>query len=213
LDKVLSPRLCPKRTCSHSFLIPRKIAAGCESGDGLLASGSLRPLAYLHAGKDIETKRAFEKFLVERGYQIAPVGIDNQGWVFAEVYARALRRRDLSTMRHVGTAYIAYMEEMFDFFERLSIEVVGYEIEQVLLLHDNPLNADYFDQLVQMMRKRAYAFITLEQALKDPAYRLPDNYAGPEGLSWIHRWAISKGLTRKVEPREPSWIRRLLVAR
>ena len=167
---------------------------------------------YLHAGKDLDTKRAFEKFLVERGYQIAPVTIDNQEWVFAEVYARALRSGDSATMKRVGTAYIDYMEQVFDFFERLSIEVVGYEIKQVLLLHDNPLNADYFDKLVQMMRTRGYTFITLEQALKDPAYRLPDNYAGTEGLSWLHRWAITKGLKRKVEPREPPWLSRLLTA-
>jgi len=168
---------------------------------------------YLHAGKDLDTKRAFEKFLVERGYQIAPVTIDNQEWVFAEAYARALRRRDTATMQRVGTAYIDYMEQTFDFFERLSIEVVGYEIKQVLLLHDNPLNADYFDQLVQMMRKRGYTFITLEQALKDPAYRLPDDYTGPKGLSWLHRWALSKGMALKVEPREPLWISRLLEPR
>jgi peptidoglycan-N-acetylglucosamine deacetylase len=168
---------------------------------------------YLHAGKDMETKRAFEKFLFERGYQIAPVTIDNQEWVFAEVYARALQRRDRVTAERVGAGYIAYMEEMFDFFEKLSIEVVGYEIKQVLLLHDNLLNADYLGELVQMMRKRGYAFVGLEQVLKDPAYGLPDNYAGPQGLSWLHRWSISKGMKMKEEPREPQWIREMFEAR
>ncbi|HET8674891.1 MAG TPA: polysaccharide deacetylase family protein [Blastocatellia bacterium] len=168
---------------------------------------------YLHAGKDIETKRAFERFLFERGYQVAPVTIDNQEWVFAEVYARALRRRDMVTARRVGEGYIAYMEEVFDFFERLSVEVIGYEIKQVLLLHDNPLNADYLGRLVQMMRERGYKFVSLEQVLEDPAYRLPDTYAGPQGLSWLHRWSISKGNKMKEEPREPQWIRKLFEAR
>lgn len=168
---------------------------------------------YLHAGKDIETKQKFEKFLVERGYQVAPVTIDNQEWVFAEVYARALRRGDTATMQRVGKAYIAYMEGTFEFFEKLSVEVVGSEIKQVLLLHVNLLNADYFDELVQMMRKRGYTFIKLEQALQDPAYRLPDTYAGPQGLSWIHRWSISKGNKLKEEPREPEWVKQLFEAR
>lgn len=168
---------------------------------------------YLHAGKDLETKRAFEQFLIERGYQIAPVTLDNQEWVFAEVYANALRRRDRATMQRVGAGYIAYMEGIFDFFERLSMEVVGYEIKQVLLLHDNPLNADYLGELVQMMRKRGYTFITLDEALKDPAYGLPDTYAGPQGLSWLHRWSISKGMKMKAELGEPEWIRRLFEAR
>lgn len=164
---------------------------------------------FLHAGKDLSTKRAFEKFLAGRGYRVAPVTIDNQEWVFAEVYAMALERGDRATADRVAAAYLTYMEEVFDFFEKLSVQVVGYEIKQVLLLHANPLNADHFDALVKMMRGRGYTFVSIDQAMQDPAYRLPDNYAGPQGLSWIHRWALSKGMKTKQEPREPEWVARL----
>jgi peptidoglycan/xylan/chitin deacetylase (PgdA/CDA1 family) len=164
---------------------------------------------FLHAGKDLATKRAFEKFLSERGYRIAPVTIDNQEWMFAEVYARARGRGDKATADRVAAAYVTYMEEIFDFFEKRSVEVVGYEVKQVLLLHANPLNADYFDELVRMMKRRGYAFISPDQALADPAYRLPDTYAGPRGLSWLHRWALGKGMKMREEPREPEFIAKL----
>jgi peptidoglycan/xylan/chitin deacetylase (PgdA/CDA1 family) len=161
---------------------------------------------YLHAGNDSGTKHAFEAFLAQRGYVVAPVTIDNQEWVFAEVYARAKDRGDSATAARVGEAYLAYMNETFAFFEGWSVEVVGYEIKQVLLLHANPLNADYFDQLVEVMRRRGYAFISLDEALKDPAYALPDSYVGPTGLSWLHRWALTKGMPPREEPREPDFI-------
>jgi peptidoglycan/xylan/chitin deacetylase (PgdA/CDA1 family) len=161
---------------------------------------------FLHAGKDLATKRAFEKFLTERGYRIAPVTIDNQEWIFAEVYAVAKERKDKATADRVAAEYIKYMESVFDFFEKRSVEVTGREIKQVLLLHDNPLNADYLDELVRMMKRRGYSFISLDQALQDPAYRLPDNYAGPIGLSWIHRWGLTKGMALKNEPPEPEFI-------
>ena len=164
---------------------------------------------FLHAGKDPGTREAFEKFLTDRGYRVAPVTIDNQEWVFAEVYAMAMGRGDTATANRVGAAYLAYMEEIFDFFERRSVEVVGREIKQVLLLHANPLNAEYFDELVQMMRRRGYGFVTLDQALQDPAYSLPDRYAGPIGLSWIHRWALTKGMEPREEPPEPEFIAQL----
>lgn len=163
----------------------------------------------LHAGKDAETKRALEKFLDERGYKIAPVTIDNQEWVFAEVYATAKERGEHALARRIAAMYITYMEEVFDFFEKLSVEVVGREIKQVLLLHANPLNADYFDELVRMMKRRGYAFISLDDALTDPAYRLPDTYTGAKGLSWLHRWALSKGMKLREEPREPEFIANL----
>ncbi len=164
---------------------------------------------FLHAGKEPETKKAFEKFLEERGYKIAPVTIDNQEWVFAEVYAKVKGRGDEATARRIANMYLAYMEEVFDFFEKLSVEVVGREIKQVLLLHVNPLNADYFDELVSMMKRSGYTFISLDEALADPAYSLPDTYVGTRGLSWLHRWALGKGLKMREEPREPEFIANL----
>ncbi len=167
---------------------------------------------YLHAGNDIDAKVNVEQFLARHGYRIAPVTIDNQEWMFAEVYARALRGHDSAAARHIGAACIRYMQTMFEFFENLSRDLVGYEIKQVLLLHDNQLNADYLDRLLKMIRNRGYKFISLDQALQDSAYTLPDTYVGPEGISWLHRWAISKGWNMLQEPREPEWIDRLYKA-
>lgn len=166
----------------------------------------------LYTGPTLETKRALDKFLAERGYEIAPVTVDNNDFIFSGAYAEAKRRGDSAAMKRLVEAYIPYMETMFDFFEKLSVEVVGYEIKQVLLLHDNEINADTFDQLVEMMRRRGYRFITLEEALKDKAYRLPDDYAGRSGLSWLHRWAITKGMAQRAEPREPAWVREMFEA-
>lgn len=164
---------------------------------------------FLHAGKDRNTRESLGKFLSERGYTIAPVTIDNQEWIFAEVYAMAKERRDTTTARRVGDAYIRYMEEIFAFFEKYSVRVTGYEIKQVLLLHVNPLNADYLDPLTRMMRRRGYVFISMDQALQDPAYQLRDGYIGPTGLSWLHRWALGKGLTIIPEPSEPAFVAEL----
>ena len=61
-------------------------------------------------------------------------------------------------------------------------------------------------ELLAMIRARGYTFVTLEQALKDPAYALPDDYAGPGGFSWIHRWSLTKGMPAKGEPSEPAWL-------
>jgi peptidoglycan/xylan/chitin deacetylase (PgdA/CDA1 family) len=159
----------------------------------------------LHTGPDIETKKAFEKFLAAHGYTIAPVTIDNQDFIFAVVYARAKRRGDMRLMKRVVDEYIPYMERIFEFFEKLSVDVLGYEVKQVLLLHASELNADHFDDLVRMMKRRGYTFISLEQALRDKAYSLPDALSS-KGLSWIHRWALAKGMEMREEPREPEWL-------
>jgi peptidoglycan/xylan/chitin deacetylase (PgdA/CDA1 family) len=159
----------------------------------------------LQTGPDVETKKAFEKFLAERGYRIAPVTIDNMDFIFAIVYARAKRQGDTELMKRLVDEYIPYMERMFEFFEKLSVETLGYEVKQTLLLHANELNADHFDDLARMMRQRGYNFISLEQALQDKAYALADAQSS-KGISWLHRWALAKGMEIKQEPREPGWL-------
>jgi peptidoglycan/xylan/chitin deacetylase (PgdA/CDA1 family) len=160
---------------------------------------------FLHAGADAATKRALEEFFAARGYQVAPVTLDNSDWMFAFVYASAMKDDPALAVR-ARDAYVPYMESIFAFFEARSVEVVGREFPQVLLLHANRLNADMMPALLDMMRRRGYRFVSLKEALRDDAYRLPDEYAGTGGFSWIHRWSKTKGMPPKGEPNEPPWI-------
>ena len=160
---------------------------------------------FLHAGKNADTRRGLENFLGEHHYRIAPVTLDNSDWMFAAVYAPALKTDPALAIR-VRETYLAYMESIFDFFERRTREVVGRDIPQTLLIHASRLNADSMPALLAMMRRRGYRFVSLEDALKDPAYSLPDDYFGTGGFSWIHRWSRTKGMPNKGEPDEPAWI-------
>ena len=143
---------------------------------------------FLHAGKDAATRRGLEEFLAAHDYRVAPVTLDNSDWMFAAVYAPALGA-DPPLAARARQAYLAYMESIFAFFEARSKEVVGREFPQTLLIHASQLNADAMPGLLTMMRRRGYQFVSLETALRDEAYRLPDEYYGTGGFSWIHRWS------------------------
>jgi peptidoglycan/xylan/chitin deacetylase (PgdA/CDA1 family) len=166
----------------------------------------------LKTGPTPEHKRALEQFLAERGYTIAPVTIHNHDFVFARLYSDAKARGDRATMKRIADAYVPYMESMFEFFENLSGGFLGYEVKQTLVLHVNELNADYFDDLVRMMKRRGYSFITLGEALKDKAYLLPDAQLA-NGPSWIARWMAAKGMDVPYQPSEPGFIKEMFAAR
>ncbi len=161
---------------------------------------------FLHVGLDLEKRGAFERFLAGRGYTIAPVTLDNSDYMFAAAYADALERGDRSLAERVRAGYVPYLESIFDWFEKRSVEVTGHEIAQVLLIHASRLNADAMPDLLAMIGRRGYRIVALADVLKDAAYALPDNYAGPAGFSWIHHWSITKGMPKKGEPDEPGWI-------
>lgn len=164
---------------------------------------------FLNTGPDLETRDAFERFLAEHGYRVAPVTIDNDEWLYAAAYRAAQVRGDSALMRRVGEDYIRYMTGIFEFYEALSRDLLGREPAQVLLLHANALNAAYLDELAAMMRERGYRFVPLEEALLDPAYDMADRYTGPRGPSWLQRWAITLGEEPGEQPTVPDWVRQV----
>ena len=158
---------------------------------------------YLNTGPDLETKQAFEAWLEGEGLTVAPVTHDNAEWLYAAAYDRA-ESSELRT--NIADAYIAYMDTTAGYFEALEQKLFGRAIDHVLLVHANALNADHLDRLLAMFRRRGYRFVTLEDALEDPAYRSEDTYTGRAGISWLQRWAVTRGLEVAPEPSFDSWV-------
>lgn len=166
----------------------------------------------LHTGTDLETKRAVERFLADRDLAIAPVTIDNSEWIFGRAYDEALDRGDSSLQDRVGAAYVDYMEAMTAYYEGQSRALFEREIPQILLLHANTLNAHHLEALVERLGGRGYAFVSLDAALTDPAYDSADTYTGPGGITWLHRWALTRDVDRSIfagEPTTPDWVQEL----
>ena len=157
---------------------------------------------FLQTGSDIEVKNAIYRFLADQKYTVAPITFDNADYIFSRAYDLAYDKGDKKLWKQVGDAYVPYMERKLDYWERQSVKLLGREMSQTLLIHANYINSDYFDDLAAMMKKRGYKFVSLEDALKDEAYRLPDKFTRRAGISWLHRWTLDRG-REFVLPDEP----------
>ena len=162
---------------------------------------------YLDVGSDLRTRRDAEAFLTGRGYRVAPVTIDSRDWFFADLYADARRHADRSLQQKIVTAWLAYATAVFDYDEQLSRSLLGYEPRQVLLTHDCWLEAEHLPELLTLLRARGYGFITLDDALTDPAYAQPDDYISDIGASWLEHWAVTRGhpTPAAAKPNVPQW--------
>jgi len=180
----------------------------------MLAERGLNPQWFryplLRTGTTIEEKAEVEVFLEKHGYRVAPVTINSSEWVFALAYRRALAAHESDeTLQRLRDDYLAYMQAKLVYYERRSIDLLGYDVPQVLLLHANELNADTCTALIAAIRTRGYRFVTLAEATNDAAYRRTDTYTGALGTSWIHRWARTEGRPDAFffgEPETPEWI-------
>jgi len=161
---------------------------------------------YLDTGRNLQTRREAEAFLVNRGYRIAPVTMDAWDWMYAGVYEDARKRGDAALQQQLVSSYLTYTGVVFDYYEKFSKDLIGYEPRQILLLHGNWLEADHIGELVDLLRKRGYKFVTLEDALSDAAYGMPDDFIGEEGTNWLDHWAITRGHPPLNTPVFPQWV-------
>jgi hypothetical protein len=156
---------------------------------------------FLNTGADSAMKSRVENLLKSRNLKFTPFTIDNDDWIFAKVYAEARARGDREAMRKIRAEYVPYMTRMFEFYENLSQELFGRDIPQVLLLTPSRLVADSFDDLAAMTNARGYRFVTMDEATADEAFKSPDTYTGRTGISWLQRWAITRGGEWRDEPK------------
>jgi peptidoglycan/xylan/chitin deacetylase (PgdA/CDA1 family) len=136
---------------------------------------------FLHVGTTLDVRRASEAFLAERGYIIAPVTVDAKDYIYASVYATAVRKGDKEMAAKLAADYLRFSDEKFAFAD--------------------------------VIKKRGYRFITLEEALKDEAYKQPDTYVGTWGHTWLRHWELTAGKTPSESSDPPDWVMKIYGAR
>ncbi|MFZ3214945.1 MAG: polysaccharide deacetylase family protein [Candidatus Acidiferrales bacterium] len=161
---------------------------------------------YLNTGTTLELKTAFDTFLKERGYTIAPVTIEDADYVFNDVLGQALEKKDKKMAAKAKKEYLQYVDTVFDYAEKESAAEFGRQIPQVLLVHDSELNTECLDELLTKLEKRGYQFVSLDAAMADPAYATPDLYVGT-GILWMDRWKLALGQKLELNkgPDPPAW--------
>ena len=152
---------------------------------------------FLQAGATPQRRDSLNAMLAGHGYTIAPVTFDNDEYIYAYCYEQARRALDDSLMNRLARGYLMYMAQSVLFHGSQARDFFGREVPHILLIHANALNAAELDALLFWHEEQGYNFITLEEALKDTCYALPEATTR-FGFSWIRRWQLAAGL-------QPPW--------
>ena len=189
-------------TFSHSS--PNQIRARSYIADIARGEKVIRPMMdhahrklqwfrhpYLETGSPEPVKAEIDQWLAAHGYRIAPVTIDADDWEFAEPYDNAVMKGNKAEATRIRDIYLAYTERTIGWYRRASMALFGRDVAYVMLLHDTRLNADCFEGLAAILARQNMHVIPLEQAMQDPAYQTPDNYAGKDGVEWLERWSLT----------------------
>ena len=161
-----------------------------------------------HTGDTLEKKEAIEAFLKARGYKVTPHTIENSDFIFNVPYSLAVQKGDMELARRLREAYLDLTFAATEFAEKVSPQIFGREIPQLLLIHSNDITADTLDEILNRYKARGYTFVSLDTVMADPAYQTKDTYVTKYGPSWFFRWSQSKGLdvSFRGDPDPPKWV-------
>jgi hypothetical protein len=87
---------------------------------------------------------------------------------------------------------LAYTSQEIDYYTSLHKQIFVREIPHIMLLYVNRLNADVIEHLLELFEQKQYLFKTLDAALSDPPYDMPDRFLSrysKSGPMWGYRWA------------------------
>ncbi|CAG5072694.1 hypothetical protein DYBT9623_04257 [Dyadobacter sp. CECT 9623] len=168
---------------------------------------------YLHRGNTVAKRDSLEMILAKHKYIQAPVTVDNEEYIFAAAFDKAMGSKNQLLADSISKTYVNYMMDYVHYYESQADSLFHRPIPHILLMHANLLNSKALGQLLSRLEADGYQFVTIQKALQDPCYLTEDQYIGKRGISWIHRWAITQeknGAFFKGEPTVPKFISDLM---
>ncbi|MEE8349762.1 MAG: polysaccharide deacetylase family protein, partial [Acidobacteriota bacterium] len=147
---------------------------------------------FLHQGNTERNKNRVTKALYKADYQIAHVTVKTSDYRFNQFYVE--REGDPKKLSQLKTLYLEHITQSLEYAESQSEKVFGRNINHVLWLRAGLATAQFLEDLIGHLSDRGYQFISLTEALLDPAFQTEETYVGPLGLSFTDRVAASRGL-------------------
>jgi peptidoglycan/xylan/chitin deacetylase (PgdA/CDA1 family) len=125
---------------------------------------------YLHEGDTVEKRRAIRAYLKAHGYRIAQVTLDWEDYLWNTAYARCAAKNDSKSIDWLRSSYLNTASEFLDLGRVQAKLIYGHEISYVLLLHLGAFSSTILPEALDLLNKKGFKLVTLEEAESDAAY-------------------------------------------
>ena len=139
---------------------------------------------FLEEGNTVAKHEDVRRWLTAHGYRVAEVSMDFQDYLWNDPYARCAAKHDEVAIRQLHDTYLATADRYISVHRELAHNLYGRDVPYVLLMHVGAFDAHMLPELIALFRARGFQFVTLEQAMADPVYRVNPQVANPGGSTF-----------------------------
>ncbi len=171
----------------------------------LLAKGDWHWLRYpyLREGDTVEKRRAVRAYLQAHGYRIAQVTLDWEDYLWNTAYARCAAKNDTKSIAWLRSSYLNTASEFLDLGREQSRLIFGHEINYVLLLHLGAFSSTILPDALDLLKKKGFKVVTLEEAESDPAYESDPDIGLHDAGTLLDQWMQVKQIKYPEHPEKP----------
>jgi hypothetical protein len=123
---------------------------------------------------------------------VAQVTLDWEDYLWNSAYARCAAKSDAQSIAWLKSSYLSIESSYLDLGRDLAKKVYGHDINHVLLLHLGAFSSTILPDALDLMQKKGFTFVTLEEAESDPVYEGDPDVGSKYGGTLLELWMEAK---------------------
>lgn len=140
---------------------------------------------YFKEGETLEKRNGMRSYLQQQNYRIGRATIDASDWAISARLENCVKSNPKAKLDGYREFFLRHIWERSQFYDSLARRVLKQPVRHTLVLHHNPLNALFLDDLISMFLEKRWQPIDAKLAFSDPVYDLnPDILPAGESLIW-----------------------------
>jgi peptidoglycan/xylan/chitin deacetylase (PgdA/CDA1 family) len=147
---------------------------------------------FLREGDTVEKRRAVRAYLAARHYRVAQVTMDWEDYMWNSAYARCSAKQDAKSIAWLRSSYLKIASQYLDLGRQLAMLVYGRDINHVLLLHLGAFSGTILPDVFDLLQKKNFTLVTLEEAESDPVYEGDPDVGSQYGGTLLELWVEAK---------------------
>jgi len=147
---------------------------------------------FLREGDTVEKRRAVRAYLQAHKYRVAQVTLDWEDYLWNSAYARCAAKRDSASIARLRESYLTIESSYLDLGRELAKLVYGHDINHVLLLHLGAFSSTILPDALDLLQKKGFKLVTLEEAESDPVYEGDPDVGSKYGGTLLELWMEAK---------------------
>jgi peptidoglycan-N-acetylglucosamine deacetylase len=150
---------------------------------------------FLDEGSTLAKRNAVRDYLAANGYRIAEVTIDYDDWAWTDAYTRCVAKHDDKTVQWLKDHIAESADRTLRDSNSNAKLLFNRQIPQILLIHIAVFNALTLDKILKDWRANGVQFVSLDEALSDPAYAINPNLVYDGGRGFLEQIAEARKIT------------------